>query len=58
MLTIISCFAWLRDVSYKKKALLLLSIMKKQRKGLNYCFSISPLRIFLYERRPKIKVFF
>lgn len=57
MLTIISCFAWLRDVYYKK-ALLLLSIMKKQKKGLNYCFSISPLRIFLYDRHPKIKVFF
>lgn len=37
MLTAISCFAWLRDVFYKK-ALLLLSIMKKQKKGLNYCF--------------------
>lgn len=37
MLTVISCFAWFRDVFYKK-ALLLLFIMKEQKKGLNYCF--------------------
>lgn len=57
MLTVISCFAWLRDVFYKK-ALLLLSIMKKQKKGLNLCFFVFCLpRIYLYGRCPMNKDF-
>ncbi len=57
MLTIISCFAWLRDVFYKKK-LLLLSIMKKQKKGLNYCFFDFTFKDIPLRKAPENKSLF
>ena len=58
MLTVISCFRWFRLFYVKKKTLLLLFIMKEQKKGLNLCFFVfCLLRIYLYGRYPMNKDF-